>query len=144
MKCLCGYNQKPDNAKILKSHLEDCLTTGYLKDIILLPVVTWRNGLTVVEFLEEGEVALEMGIKIQRASSGVARLEKIIGQKEAGLQAILQHNLDKSPEEIIEAIEKQGAPVEAEAVKESPAPKKKSAPVTTTARKKKSAPKKKL
>jgi hypothetical protein len=143
MKCLCGFQQRPDNAKILKAHLEDCLTTGALKDMLPLPVVTWRGELRVVEELQEGEVVLDMGIEIKRAAAGVTRMEKIVEQREAGLKAVLQHNLDKSPEEIIKAIENQGNPVEEEVVEETPAPKKPAAS-TSTAKKKTSTSKKKL
>jgi hypothetical protein len=145
MKCLCGYNQRPDNVKILKAHLEDCLTTGDLKDMLPLPIVTWRGQLCVVEELEDGEAELALNIEIARHPAGVARLEKKIEKAEAGVQALLLHNLDSSPEEIIEAIEEMQKPEkkEEEVKNSSPVPKKK-ASTPTTARKKRAPSKKKL
>lgn len=130
MKCLCGYNQKPDNVRILKAHLEDCLTTGALKDMHPAPVVIWRNGLRVVEKLEEGEVALELGITIQRAPSSQTKIEQKLIQVETSKMLLVQEKEEEgaSPEEIVEAIEElESSPAGEEVVeKKKAAPKKSS------------------
>lgn len=132
MKCLCGYNQKPDNVKILRAHLEDCLTTGALKDMHPAPVVIWRNGLRVVEKLEEGEVALELGITIQRAPSSQKKIEQKLIQAETSKMLLVQEKEEEgaSPKEIVEAIEElESSPAGEEVVeKKNPAPRKKAAP----------------
>jgi topoisomerase IA-like protein len=44
MKCLCGYNQKPENIKILERHISDCRSTGYLKDSGARHHIVWKDG----------------------------------------------------------------------------------------------------
>jgi len=105
MKCLCGFQQKPDNVRILKSHLEDCLTTGALKDMFPLPYVVWRQEFKVVEELQSEEAAIDLGVEIKRAPAGVQRIEKKLAAAEAGKIAIVQNMEGSSPEEIVAAIE---------------------------------------
>jgi hypothetical protein len=133
MKCLCGFKQKPDNVVILKHHLEDCLTTGTLKDMFPEPHVVWRGAeFTVVKELDEGEAALELGIK--RPEAARVRIENKIAAKQSTIQAAVQ-NLE-TPEEIIEAIENVPDVVEEAPVKK-PAPAKPKAPVKKPASKSK-------
>lgn len=104
MKCLCGFKQRPDNIVIFKHHVEDCLTTGSLKDLYPEPFVVWRNNeFTVAKELGEGEVAMEIGVEIKRTEGARVRLEKKISDREATLQAVVQ-NLE-NPEEIIEVLD---------------------------------------
>lgn len=128
MKCLCGFKQKPDNIVILKHHLEDCLTTGALKEMHPEPHVVWRsNEFTVVAELDEGEAPMEIGIEIKRGDAARKRLEDKILKRESTVQAAVQ-NFD-TPEEIVAVLE--GAEVVEEEIvteEKKPAPKKKAAP----------------
>lgn len=137
MKCLCGFTQKPDNIVILKHHLEDCLTTGALKDMYPEPHVVWRSEFTVVAELAEDETALELGIEIKRPEAARLRLEQKIINEQATVQAAVQ-NLE-TPEEIMEAIENVPDVIEEVVEEKKPAAKKPAAP-----RKKKSSTSKKL
>lgn len=126
MRCLCGFQQKPDNLVILKHHLEDCLTTGALKDMYPEPHVAWRNReFAVVAELSEGEEPMELGLEIKRSDAARLRVEKQLADKQSTVQAAVQ-NLE-TPEEIMEAIENV-VELEEPAVEEKPAPKKKAAP----------------
>lgn len=48
MKCLCGLNEKPDNLKKLRSHLEDCLNRGRIPHAKKDYLIVWKNGEFVV------------------------------------------------------------------------------------------------
>lgn len=57
MKCLseCGFNEMPNNAVILRRHMEVCSNDGPLKSVES-PDVVWREGeFVVVRQAEEGE-----------------------------------------------------------------------------------------
>lgn len=135
MKCLCGFEQKPDNIIILKHHLEDCLTTGALKDMYPEPHVVWRNGFSVVSELAEGEAALELGIEIKRPEAARLRIENEIAKRQSSVQAAVQ-NLE-TPEEIIEVMENVPDIIESVVEEEAPAPKKKAPAKPRAPRKKK-------
>lgn len=153
MKCLCGFKQKPDNVRILKAHLEDCLTNGYLMDMHPLPHVVWRGEFRVVQEMEIDEADIDLGLEIKRAPAGEQRIQKKLAAREAGKQAIIAAlGEDADHETIVAAIEN---PVEfvvsvgqeeEEKPKPKPAPKKKAPAKTTSAqaKKKTSTTKKKL
>ena len=44
MKCLCGFKQKPDNIRVIKDHVRDCLTSGYLSNLNGSVSIVWRDG----------------------------------------------------------------------------------------------------
>lgn len=131
MKCLCGFQQKPDNVRILKAHLEDCLTTGALKDLFPEPYVVWRQEFRVVKELENEEAPIDLGMEIKRAPAGVQRIEKKLAAAEAGRIAIVQSMEGSDHEEIVAALEDPASvsgeteEVVEEAPKPKPAPKKK-------------------
>lgn len=57
MKCLseCGYSELPNNAVILRRHMEVCSNDGPLKNVES-PDVVWRDGeFVVVRQAEEDE-----------------------------------------------------------------------------------------
>jgi hypothetical protein len=62
MKCLCGYQQSPNNAKVLAAHVQDCMHDGVCKDIEM-PEVVWRDGeFTVVAKANDGERTYDLGL----------------------------------------------------------------------------------
>jgi hypothetical protein len=63
MKCICGYQSFPNNARILANHVQDCMVDGPCKDLKPLPTVVWRDGgFSVVRETEEGEQTYEIGL----------------------------------------------------------------------------------
>jgi hypothetical protein len=60
MKCLCGYNQKPENIKILERHINDCRSTGYLKDSEARHHIVWKDGeFTITEEVTKEDLHFE-------------------------------------------------------------------------------------
>jgi hypothetical protein len=127
MKCLCGFNQKPENIVALKRHVEDCMTTGMLQDTTTNPIVVWRNRqFMVVTELQHDEVGIDAGI----VRPDVARLrlenkiaaEKIVVDFDGNIDEVIAEAQNTEPEK----------EEEKEAVK--PAARKPSASKKTTAR----------
>lgn len=63
MKCLCGYQQLPNNSRVLANHVQDCMIDGPCKDILPVPTIVWRDGgFAVVREPEEGERTFDIGL----------------------------------------------------------------------------------
>ena len=121
MKCLCGFNQRPDSVVVLKKHIEDCMLTGILADMTPDPVVVWRNReLTVTKSPDEDEATMDFGIV--RPDASRLKLEKKVADAQAAVHAVIDPLA--SVEEILEATKDIVLPGE-EAPKKKTTPKKK-------------------
>lgn len=97
MKCLCGYNQSPNNTKVLATHMQDCMVSGKLKGLVPDPVVVWRDGeLMVVKEAEEGETVIDM--MVVRPRPHVLEAEKRVYVESAPLRAVAM--AVETPEEL--------------------------------------------
>lgn len=77
MKCLpeCNYSELPNNAIVLRRHMEACSLDGPLKTVED-PKVVWRDGeFVVVRQPEEGEATFDSAINFVRPE---AEKEEII------------------------------------------------------------------
>lgn len=95
MKCLCDFNQKPENIVALRRHVEDCMTTGILQQVTPDPMVVWRNRqFMVVTELQENEVAIDSGIVRPNISririENKIAAEKIIVDFDGDVQEIIE------------------------------------------------------
>ena len=106
MKCLCGYNQTPNNTKVLASHMQDCMVSGKLKGLTPDPVVVWRDAeLVVVKAAEEGETVVDM--QIVRPRPHVIEAERRIYVETAPLRAVAE--TVETPEEMEEILDEVAA-----------------------------------
>lgn len=65
MKCLCGLNQKPENIKTLEKHINDCTSTGFLKNSKKMYHIVWKDQeFQVKEEVEQGELKFESTTEI--------------------------------------------------------------------------------
>ena len=56
MKCLCGFNQKPENINTLRSHLDHCQSKGKIPKTKKGYFIVWRDGeFTVVDKTKKNE-----------------------------------------------------------------------------------------
>lgn len=81
MKCLCGFEQMPNNGRVLANHVQACMIDGPCKDILPLPTIVWRDGgFSVVRAAEEGEQTYDIGLI--RYNFPVEEEEEIVEQVE--------------------------------------------------------------
>ncbi len=63
MKCICGFEQTPNNARVMANHVQSCMIDGPCKDLLPLPTIVWRDGgFEVVREATEGEQTYDIGL----------------------------------------------------------------------------------
>jgi hypothetical protein len=63
MKCICGYQSFPNNARVFANHVQDCMVDGPCKELYPVPTIVWRDGgFAVARELAEGEQTYEIGL----------------------------------------------------------------------------------
>ena len=63
MRCICGYESYPNNARVFTNHVQDCMVDGPCKDLMPVPTIVWRDGgFAVVREAAEGEQTYDLGV----------------------------------------------------------------------------------
>ena len=77
----CGFQAKPENLDVIKSHVEECLSEGACRTLKNDPVIVWRNGqLTVAEKAKKNETTFPVVYNKKTALKLDKRLVKTAGE----------------------------------------------------------------
>jgi hypothetical protein len=97
MKCLCGYQQEPNNQRILAAHVQDCMVDGPCKDVLPLPVIVWEEGgFSVVREAAEGQQTFDFGLVRHPIQEFDADGRLVVDEEETTVEPVVEEEVAAS------------------------------------------------